>query len=355
MSTTTLLAEDALLEQVAEAGAINLDKIVTSGDWPDPAPLPEALPPVPAFNFDCLPNKLRPWLEDIADRMQCPPDFPAVAAMVAQSSIVGCKICIRPKRVDDWKIVPNLWGAIIGRPGQMKTPAAEQALLPLRRLAAESLERYDVAVKAHKVTALLETQKVKIAEVNIKTALKTGDNNAARAEAETVLKKGASKPVCRRYETNDPTIEKLGELLAENPNGLLLFRDELVGLLRGLDREGHESDRANYLEMWTGSGTFTSDRIGRGTVRAPSIISILGGIQPDLFISYIREAVRGGAGADGLLHAEGVLPAQWRRRGRGAVPLSKPDGRVPQGRSPIATLFPMPTRLQGRCFGRQCE
>ena len=40
---------------------------------------------------------------------------------------------------------------------------------------------------------------------------------------------------------NDSTVEKLGELLNENPNGLLVFRDELTGFLRQLDRDGHES------------------------------------------------------------------------------------------------------------------
>ena len=97
------------------------------------------------------------------------------------------------------------------------------------------------------------------------------------------MKEANEKPVCRRYEVNDSTIPKLGELLAENPNGLLLVRDELSGFLRELDREDHAGDRAAYLEMWDGKGELTYDRIGRGTVRVPSnTLSILGGIQPDV-------------------------------------------------------------------------
>ena len=42
---------------------------------------------------------------------------------------------------------------------------------------------------------------------------------------------------------NDTTVEKLGVILAENPNGVLLFLDELISLLRTMDREGHEGDR----------------------------------------------------------------------------------------------------------------
>jgi len=269
--------------------------------WPEPKPLPADLPAVPLFNFACLPATFRGWLEDIAERMQCPPDFPAVGLMIALGSIIGRKIGIRPKRYDDWLVVPNLWGCVVGRPGVMKTPALEQPLLPLRRLVAEALERHATELRGHEVNEMLQSQAAEIAKKKVTAHLKKGEQQAARAEAEAIVKKETGKPVCRRYETNDPTIEKLGELLAENPTGLLLFRDELVGFLRSLDKEGHESDRAIYLEMWNGTGSFISDRIQRGTVRTPAVLAILGGIQPDLLMAYIREAVRGGQGADGLL------------------------------------------------------
>ena len=246
-------------------------------EWPKPKPLPADLPAVPPFNFAFLPDTFRDWIEDIAERMQCPPDFPAVGAMVALGSLVGRKIGIRPKRYDDWLVVPNLWGCVVGRPGLMKTPALEQPLLPLRRLVGEALDKYAAEMQEHEVNTMLKSAGEKLAEKKITAHLKKGDEQAARAEAENALKKEADEPVCRRYETNDPTIEKLGVLLAENPTGLLLFRDELVGFLRGLDKEGHESDRAIYLEMWNGTGSFTSDRIQRGTVRTPAILSILGG------------------------------------------------------------------------------
>jgi len=47
-------------------------------NWPDPKPLPDGLLPVAAFDEAFLPESLRPWAMDIADRMQCPPEFVAV-------------------------------------------------------------------------------------------------------------------------------------------------------------------------------------------------------------------------------------------------------------------------------------
>lgn len=108
------------------------------------------------------------------------------------------------------------------------------------------------------------------------------------------------EPTCRRYIVNDSTVEKLGEILNENPGGVLLFRDELTGFFRNLEKRGRESDRAFYLESWNGDSSFTYDRIGRGTLHiASACISILGGIQPGPLTDLVRNL--SGSGDDGLL------------------------------------------------------
>ena len=104
-----------------------------------------------------------------------------------------------------------------------------------------------------------------------------------------------------RLVVNDVTVEKLGELLNENPRGLLLVRDELHGALSRLDREDYQSERAFYLEAYNGDGSFTFDRIGRGTIHIPCCtLSMIGGIQPSRVSSLVAEAAKGG-GSDGLL------------------------------------------------------
>jgi Protein of unknown function (DUF3987)/BT4734-like, N-terminal domain len=273
----------------------------TSTQWQDPLPLPADMPAVPPFDFASLPHPLRPWIQDISERMQCPPDFAGVAAMVEIGSVIGRKLGIRPKRRDDWVEIPNLWGFVVGRPGLLKTPALQQARVPLGRLIAEALKEYETALGDYEITEMLKSSRRKLTEQKIAGLLKKGDEEAARIEAAAHLDNESGRPICRRYEVNDSTIEKLGELLAENPNGVLLYRDELSGFLRSLDREDRAGDRAKYLEMWDGKGELTYDRIGRGTVRIPSnTLSILGGIQPHILMAYVSEAVRG-CGGDGLL------------------------------------------------------
>ncbi len=50
-------------------------------DWPDPKPLPVGLAAVDEFASDFLPENLGPWINDIADRLQCPPDYVAAIAV----------------------------------------------------------------------------------------------------------------------------------------------------------------------------------------------------------------------------------------------------------------------------------
>jgi len=290
--------------------------------WPDPKTLPPPLAPVSPFDYDLLPEALRPWVRDVAERMQCPPEFPAAAAVVVLSALLGRRCAIRPKEHDDWTVVPNLWGAIVGRPSLLKSPALKEAMAPLYRWEAEAKGKHDKQrTRYEEEKAAAETEasaaksvlrslaKKELTPPEDTPTVKQEDTEKEKQEREkhiTKLKEKASylpsPPVRRRYVTSDTTVEKLGELLQANPNGILIFRDELVGWLRTLDKQGHENDRSFYLEAWNGDSRFTYDRIGRGTVDIEAAcVSILGGIQPGPLSSYIKATKTGGDGDDGLL------------------------------------------------------
>ena len=44
--------------------------------WSDPQDLPDELPPVMPYSSDLLPPSIGRAVDDIAERMQCPPDYP---------------------------------------------------------------------------------------------------------------------------------------------------------------------------------------------------------------------------------------------------------------------------------------
>jgi len=279
--------------------------------WPQPRELDTRLPSVADLRESMLPGSLSEWVFDAAERMErVPPDFVAVDAIVALASLIGRKIAIRPRRHDDWTVVPNLWGATVGRPSTMKSPAQKAALKPLFRLSAKATEAFQEAEEHWKtVTRKIEAADEKTLKGELEAAARDAakKNNGNRQAVNEVAKKLKNmdhepEPIHKRYDTNDTTIEKLTELLRDNPNGLLLHRDELMGWLRTLDKTGHENDRAFFLETWSGDQSYKTDRIERGFIYAPAVcLSILGGIQPGPLERYVRDALEEAEKADGLL------------------------------------------------------
>jgi hypothetical protein len=219
------------------------------------------------------------------------------------ASLIGCKLGIYPKRKDDWLVVPNLWCAVVGRPSIMKSPALAEVMKPLARLVAEAYEEHREARLAYETDVMVAEATKAALKDELKKAAKSGD----RSQVEEIARRSQDtevpeEPVLRRYKTEDATVEKISEILLENPRGILVHRDELSGWLRNLDKQGREGDRSFYLEAWNGTGSFDVDRISRGSLHVPALcLSILGSIQPGPLSTYVYQATQGEKGDDGLL------------------------------------------------------
>ena len=276
-------------------------------DWPEPEKLRDSLLPVTPLPIDNIPEAFREWIIDVAERMQCPLDFIAVASIVVTASVIGASCGIKPKQKDDWLVIPNLWGGIVGHPGMLKSPAVNEVMQLLGQLEKEAKKTFDAAnIQYQAEMELYKADKdaIKAALVNARKEVLKNKSNSLDTQAlkEKLLQiHEPAKPIWRRYKTNDTTIEKLSELLADNPRGLMLYRDELMGLVSTWDKEGREGDRAFFLEAWNGDGSQTTDRITRGTVHTENLcISILGNTQPAKLYRYLHQAIRG-LDNDGLL------------------------------------------------------
>lgn len=228
--------------------------------WDSPLPIQKQIPDVMKLPLNAIPEAFHTWIVDVSERMSITPDAGASAAIVMTGSVIGTACGVRPKKHDDWLVIPNLWGAIIAPPSALKTPAMHAAFKPLRKLEVLAKHEYDLAVKEYQ---------------------------HAKENSNTEV----DKPTWKRYRTNDSTIEKCAELLAVNHRGILVERDELTGMLSTWDKTGRESDRAFYLEAWNGYGSHTTDRINRGTVHVDKLcLSIFGGIQPERLANYFYTA-----------------------------------------------------------------
>ena len=199
----------------AEVGTMSAMSGPDVEEWPESVPIKTELLPVEPLPLSIIPAPFRPWIKDVAERMQCPPDFVAAAMLVMTSSIIGAGCGIRPKKKDDWLVTPNLWGAVVGRPSMMKTPAIGEVMKQMDTLSAAAEQDYDAVIKEY----LAEVEAFKAQREVIQGAMRqAAKSKTAATPSMDCLKENFTNlevpkpPVWRRYVTNDATIEKMAEL-----------------------------------------------------------------------------------------------------------------------------------------------
>lgn len=246
-----------------------------------------------------LPTSLSAYATEVAASVGCPVDYVGVAMLTVAAAALGGAVTVRLR--DGWTEAPTIWTAVVAPPGSAKTPAIQEIMRPVR--AAEDLAwaEWDGAHRGW------------LRDV------RTHERAARRAKEDPG--DPPDEPTMQRLVTDDATTEALTPLLAANPRGLLLCRDELVGWLRAMDayHAGRGADRQWWLSVWSGVPA-SKDRVATGYVRAPHpYVSVLGGIVP------VRlPDVAGDGGDDGMAdrmlfcYPDAIPPAPWTPIGIGA-------------------------------------
>lgn len=86
----------ALLGQ--KLGKVNQTR--PDNQWPEPQTLGTDLPAVFPFRDEFLPEAVRPWVRDIAERMRVPQDVPAACTIASLGGSVNRRAMIQPKAAD---------------------------------------------------------------------------------------------------------------------------------------------------------------------------------------------------------------------------------------------------------------
>lgn len=308
------LSQKLGLREVDWSGRTNqIEKPHEERAWLSLRDLPKSSVILPDFDSELLPSPFCGYISDSATRMQVPLEFIAGPLLVVTASVIGRKLTIKPKKHDNWKVTPNLYGAIVGRPSLMKTPAITTAKTFLQKISNELDARYEEDMKVWRVELYqIEAQRKSLNDKLKKNYSSEKINfNKIHELKEELLKveeQESLAPIRKRLYYNDATIEKLQVMLKENPNGLLCFRDELMGLIKTMDKHGHEGDREFYLEAWNGDCNYYSDRIARGTTKVEgSCLSILGGIQPSVLQKHLVQSAQDGQNDDGFIQRFQIL------------------------------------------------
>jgi hypothetical protein len=241
---------------------------------------------VAPFPLDCLPQPVQVYVTETATAIGCPVDFVALSAITVASAAIGNSRRLKIRR--GYEEGCRIFAALVGASGDGKTPARNTACRPVyeeqKRLHAQYQARYEQYV------AELETY-----ELAKKAALK------AKGHTMPIPEKPV-KPVMAHAYVENTTIEALARIMAQNPRGTLVIRDELTALVNSLNsyRAGRGDDREFFLSVWSGA-PFKADRLKdeeQPRFVPHPFLSIIGAIPP----SQLPVLDAGNNGEDGFVH-----------------------------------------------------
>jgi hypothetical protein len=235
-----------------------------------PGLAPRQVPPYKPFPVSALPPIVREYTEASAAAIGCDPALVAVPALPVLAGCIGNSCVVRLKH--GWIEPSVIWAATLAPSGKLKTPAWAAAQDPLVEYQCE-LAGKDQRNREWYEQAIQEWR------------------DRPRSERGPRPQLPQAEPC---YVTSDATIEAVGRLLADNPHGLLLSRDELDGWLQSFVRyKGNAggTDRPHWLELHR-AGTLRKDRVTGDrpalTVRR-ACCSLTGTIQDDIFARALND------------------------------------------------------------------
>jgi DNA polymerase I-like protein with 3'-5' exonuclease and polymerase domains len=279
---------ERVVSRVREWLGIATPKVGNAGQQARYCPLPEYVP----FPLHTLPPIVGELAQCAAEAIGCDPALVAVPALAVVAGCIGNSRALQVKR--RWSEPCIVWSGTVAVSGGHKSPAYQAAVDPLVQIQMDLYERHKQTVEEYE-QALEEWQ--------------------ARPKGERGDKpREPGEPIC--FLTSDATIEVVGELLEDNPRGLLMARDELDAWFGSFTRYKSGkggSDRPHWLELHR-AGVLDVRRLTRERRRLSvrrAVVSVTGTIQPAILQQALdRDALEAGLGARFLL----CMPPRRRRR-----------------------------------------
>ena len=190
-----------------------------------------------------------------------PVEVPIVALLSLLAACVGRSRVVEVK--DNWEEAGNLYLALVATSGLGKSPCFKEFFKPLWKEEVKNKAKWEKELAAY-YEELEERRQSK-----------------DRSE----LGPPPTKPIRTQYIIEDATTEAIGNILSENPRGLLWYCDELSSIILNLDRYSNSKGgtKARLLSTYDGSPWKTSRRDNDKDQVIPSaVLSIAGTVQPKI-------------------------------------------------------------------------
>lgn len=289
------LSESVVLDRARRYGGKQQQVANQMDDWADLEELAPRYRAAPSLDTDLLPSSIAPYVADCSNRMRIPPEMIATPLLVALGSVFGKKVCVQPRSKDtNWIEYPNFWGVSILPPAMLKSPSLNAAMKFINELEAQAQHEHSASMANWESEERVRRLDIKLMESKAKKALQSGDRLGAKQQLDRASQ--VKPPVRKRYVISDATPEARLEILCENPNGVLLLRDELDGHIAQLKKDGYENARAQELQFFDGHQDYSDDRIKRGShIAEGPRMALYGNLQPAKVEKYLMDMHKGGS------------------------------------------------------------
>lgn len=257
--------------------------------------------PLPTFPLDRLSPGWAGWLDATARRLGTPVDYLVHGVFAAASGATGAGIVAEP--LPGWREPMVLWLCLVGGPSSGKTPAlaaARRLLLPLER----ALARQDERRRRDHAEA---TQRARVSAERWRIACAAATHRGRRVPPRPADAIAPEPFVPAQIVIGDSTLAALADVIAGNPRGVVVWRDELAAWFAALARA--PGDRAAWLEAWSAAPVVLNRRSRGEPLRLERFpVSVVGAVQPERLAAALADADDGLAAR--FLYAV-PAPAPW--------------------------------------------
>lgn len=214
------------------------------------------------FPIDIFPKDIQNYLIECNSKLDSSIEYMGCSLIWLISVCIGNSIDIEVKK--GWIENLTVWISIVGKAGLGKTPSISNIVFPLTKINAKEIKKY-----------IKESEKY---EYYINLPKKEKDEHSE-----------VQKPIKSQFIANDITLEALVDLHQESDNAVGVFKDELAGWLKDMNKYREGSDLEFWLSTWSGKSVNLNRLTRKGSFVEKPFIPVLGGIQPSIFNTFYTD------------------------------------------------------------------
>lgn len=214
------------------------------------------------FPLEIFPKDIQHYIRECNLKLDSSIDYMGCSMLWLISTCVGNSINVEVKK--GWIENLTVWISVVGKAGLGKTPSISNVVFPLTKINAKEIKNY-----------IKESEKF------------TYYDNLTKKEKEEHLE--IQKPRKTQFIANDITVEALVDLHQENDNAVGVFKDELAGWFKDMNKYRDGADLEFWLSTWSGKSINLNRLTRAGSFVEKPFIPVLGGIQPTILNNFYTE------------------------------------------------------------------